>query len=318
MASLNNDLCFFQFMSIASGSRKTYQHGWNCYISFCNQVGYPAFPVKERTLCLFVTSLARSLGYASIRTYLAAVRFRNIELGFSINFDHMQQLNMLMRGIKRVNGKSVRPKRSPITPDVMRVLKSQLRESSFVEQDKLMIWASFTTAFFGFLRSSEFCSPKKFTFHPESTLLVNDVCLSESVAILSIKVSKADPFRNGSQVRLAASSSSVCPFRALQKYLCFDHKPSLPLFQFSDGTFLTRQILSSTMKSLLQPVFGDVKGYSSHSFRIGAATTAAAADLPDWLIKALGRWSSNCFEQYIRTPIKVIDSVPGKLSATKF
>ena len=305
-------------MSIATGSRKTYQQGWNCYRSFCTQMGHPAFPVTERTLCLFVTSLARFLGYASIRTYLAAVRFHNIELGFSTNFDHMQQLNMLMRGIRRVKGKSCRPKRNPITPEVMKVLKSQLRQASFVEQDKLMLLAAFTTAFFGFLRSSEFCSPTRMTFHPDSTLLVKGVLLSENVAILSIKVSKADPFRNGSQIRLAASSSSVCPFRALQKYLSFCHIPSSPLFKFSNGTFLTRQSLSSSMKSLLQPIFGNTKGYSSHSFRIGAATTAAAADIPDWLIKALGRWSSNCFEQYIRTPNKLIDSVPGKLTATRF
>ena len=172
--------------------------------------------VTERALCLFATSLARFLGSASIRTYLAAVRFHNIELGFSTNFDHMRPLKMLMRGIKRVKGMSCRPKRHPISPEVMKVLKSQLRQASFVEQDKLTIWAAFTSAFFGFLRSSEFCCPTRTTFHPESTLLVKDVLLSENVAILSIKVSKADPFRNSSQVRPTASSSSVCPFRALQ------------------------------------------------------------------------------------------------------
>jgi len=36
--------------------------------------------------------------------------------------------------------------------------------------------------------------------------------------------------------------------------------------------------------------------YSSHSFEIGAASTAAAAGIPDWKIQALGRWSSDCYD----------------------
>ena len=31
--------------------------------------------------------------------------------------------------------------------------------------------------------------------------------------------------------------------------------------------------------------------YAGHSFRIGSATTAAAADIPAHMIKRLGRWS---------------------------
>ncbi|KAL1260410.1 hypothetical protein QQF64_008237 [Cirrhinus molitorella] len=49
--------------------------------------------------------------------------------------------------------------------------------------------------------------------------------------------------------------------------------------------------------------------YSSHSFRIVAATTAAERGVPESTIKLLGRWSSSAYETYIRSDYhKVLDA----------
>lgn len=46
--------------------------------------------------------------------------------------------------------------------------------------------------------------------------------------------------------------------------------------------------------------------YNGHSFRIGAATTAASVHMEDHIIKVLGRWSSDACFRYIRTPASVL------------
>ena len=52
-----------------------------------------------------------------------------------------------------------------------------------------------------------------------------------------------------------------------------------------------------------------VRYFGSHSFRIGAATTAAAAGVPDHLTQVLGRWTSNAYMPYIRTPRSTLANV---------
>ena len=89
-----------------------------------------------------------------------------------------------------------------------------------------------------------------------------------------------------------------------------------PLYFFSTEQFLTRDKVTSILRLLLQRLGFATESYASHSFRIGAATTAAEAGLPPWLIQTLGRWSSNCYTQYIRTPASIFQSVPAQLAAT--
>ena len=61
-------------------------------------------------------------------------------------------------------------------------------------------------------------------------------------------------------------------------------------------------------RAVLQPAGVDGSQYSGHSFRIGAATAAAAraaaatAAVRDSLIQTLGRWQSAAYLLYVRVP----------------
>ena len=61
--------------------------------------------------------------------------------------------------------------------------------------------------------------------------------------------------------------------------------------------------------------------YAGHSFLVGAATTAAHADLSEATIKMLGHWESAAFERYVCTLERALlpypDSYPGLCELSK-
>ena len=107
---------------------------------------------------------------------------------------------------------------------------------------------------------------------------------------------------NNCTLHLPRLGTDTCPVRAMEKFLRRSrHRSTRPLLTFHNGRFLTRLDVSTMTKLLLSHSEKDTSPYSSHSYCIGAATTAAAAGLPDSQIQSLGRWHSSAFNLYIRT-----------------
>jgi len=76
---------------------------------------------------------------------------------------------------------------------------------------------------------------------------------------------------------------------------------------FEDGSYLTNKIVDDTPKNLLKGVDGK---FTSHSLRIGAATTAAANNVPSEEIEKAGRWKSNKYVTYVRTTVPITGLKP--------
>lgn len=119
---------------------------------------------------------------------------------------------------------------------------------------------------------------------------------------VTLKQSKTDPFRKGINLFLGRTGLDLCPVKALLNYLVVRGTRVGPLFQFQDGRFLTRLRLVEELWRVLSEAGIDSSKFSGHSFRIGAATTAAAKGMEDSVIKTLGRWRSLAYLDYIRIP----------------
>ena len=150
--------------------------------------------------------------------------------------------------------------------------------------------------FFGFMRAGEFTVPSLGAYDQQTHLSLEDLAIdshsASSMVRIHIKRSKTDPFRQGTDVYLGATGSPLCPVQALWQYLALRGPTPGPLFIQSSGTPLSRKFLVDQLHQALLMAGIDASSYNSHSFHIGAATTAAKQGIEDSLIQTLGRWKS--------------------------
>ena len=299
-------------------THRTYKSAQLRFLNFCTQSGrlHPngsPCPAREWTLCLFATHLSGSLSSASIKIYLSAVRSLYIDLGFPDPLVNCLQLQPVLRGIRRTRG-SPGPSRLPITDLHMLIIHNSL---SFAIQDHVMFWAASPLAYFGFLRSAEFTVPSLSAFNPDIHLTVDDNAVdshtSPSCLQLTIKASKTDPFRKGCCLYIGLGRPPLCALSAIMNYQPLRGQSPGPLFLLSSGQPLSRTLLTHWLKDIFAAA-GIQGSFSSHSFRIGAATVAARMGVPDHLIQAVGRWNSDAYKLYIRTPAEALAQVTSLLS----
>ena len=108
----------------------------------------------------------------------------------------------------------------------------------------------------------------------------------------------SNPFRRGCKIKVFSTKTSTCPYHAMKCYRR-PRSPSYHLFQSGRSHPLSRSAVTNTLRDFLKTAGLHYSLYASHSFHIGATITVAADGLPAWLIKNLGRWSSNAYLKYI-------------------
>jgi len=252
-----------------------------------------------------------------MKGYLAAARYGQIALGLGDPvMTKMPQLQYVLKGAHRNTAGRPGRTRLPITPEILERLR-QVWEKHPIRQDAVMLWAASTLCFFAFLRMGEAVAPSDSGFDPRYHLAYGDVRLSSATdpswMEVTIKRSKCDQFCKGVTLSVGATRTPVCPVAAMSGYLVQRGGTPGPLFIFADGRLLTRDRFVSAVRAALAACNIDPSSYAGHSFRVGAATTAAVRGLQDSLIQTLGRWSSSAYMVYIRTPKSTLISVARSL-----
>ena len=302
---------------MATSTRKTYGAGIRKFVKFCDQHHACPLPAQKETVAYFAVAMTRELTPSTIRVYLSAVTVMHRIAGFSDPTRHNYLLKLVLKGAKRIHSLQPTRKREPITVQILAKLLSQIRHTrSLQRKDRHMLAAAFTLAFFGLLRVSEFTVPSLREFDPRIHATNGSIHFSRNHYTFHLSRSKTDQYGHGYDVYIPQIGGKLCPHAAMINYLTEQGQTmqAAPLFVFTSGKPLTRNSCLKHLHHALGRIGYDPKNFNTHSFRIGAATSASHAGISTSVIKVLGRWRSDAYRRYTRSHRHAIKVAAAKLA----
>lgn len=283
----------------APSTLKTYSSAQKKFIDFCLFYELEHLPANNETLELYVAYL-HTLNFkgSSIRVYLSAIRNLHIMSKYDPPI-YTPRLQLIIRGAVRLSGPINR--KLPITYTVLADIFQHLSGHT----DELMLKCALSCAFFGCMRAGELCVADGICFDPSTHLSTSDISFDSTKKSMNLflKRCKTDRLNKGTVIKIGCSGSDICAV-CLMKEFMEDKLPKKdkPLFTTKWGSVLTRSYFTSVTRLALSLSGYDPALYSGHSFRSGAATSAGDAGFSSWELKMLGRWSSECYNVYLRNP----------------
>ncbi len=289
--------------SLASGTWLAYQRSLERFMQFRNHFNLnQSWPAPIRDIALFMAYLSK-LGYAtsSVSTTVAAISFAHKVNGWYDPGENFL-IKKIKEGVRRGVGLRV-DKRLPISVQILENIVSILQPICSSQFEALLFKAASLLAFFALLRVSEYAAYSK-KGDLSRMLQVGDVRLpgpKVNCVEIVLRFSKTDQRGAASQISISAMPGSIlCPVEALSAFLACRLPGPGPLFTHFDRSPLTTSEVNHVIRECTKTLGLPSELFSSHSLRIGAATSAAQNGVHDEVIQTMGRWKSAAYQIYIR------------------
>ena len=319
-ADLNQKVARYATLALAPSTHAAYNQGELRYRNFCRLCQWNPLPATDFMLASFAAHIASSVRPTTVANYMAAVRNLHLECGMQDPTKEAMLLPRVLRGIKRAHGLTPVCTRLPLTGSLIpKIVDQVLLDTTISNPDRKMIQAAILLAFHGFLRCAELVINEPCDFDPRVQATSSAITISNGqgkpILQFRVKRSKTDPFAKGMVLHIGGATTPYCPVVAMVEYLAVMRPASdKPLFCFASGVPLTRATFTSKVRTLLlRAGIRNASEYAGYLFRIGAATTAPAAGVPEWQIRAMGRWQSDCVLRYIRSSPAQLATVASSL-----
>ena len=239
----------------------------------------------------FLTHLS-NLNYApsSITSFISAISFVHKLLGVTDPANEFI-IKQALKGARRMAGS--RDGRLPITRALLVDIINAAVKTLLCNFTKTRFVAMCSLAFHALLRLGEMTNS-------ENNLMLLDVKVETGRIIFQFRFYKHSQGVQSTHNIPALPGSLSCPVENMSKFLALRGRSQGPLFTTVYATAVDRRVFSAELRTVIQKLGLDPKRYTSHSFRIGAASSLAAEGESDAQIRQAGRWVSSAFLSYIR------------------
>lgn len=251
------------------------------------------YPTSPAIMIRHVASLHEAkLSPSTIASHMSAIRFWHDLHNWDSPTKHIIVQKMLM-GARHIHAQP--QLRTPVTPTILRALLSAIEAMPWSSYIKRLYMAMYTLAFYAFLRVGEMT-------HSRHALRHQDCVLHPSAITLTFRSYK---FSRGGQTSLVipAANHDLCPHQHMSQYLFMRPRGAVLLFVDQHGNGVSGRRFTTHLRDVVDYARLSNLNIKPHSFRIGAATTAANAGISADAIQRMGRWSSAAFAKYIRHQI---------------
>lgn len=291
--------------SRAKGTFKAYGSAWNSYLKICSKFDIISEPVTESKLIAYV-ALAHQhedlLG-KTIRDYTSAIAFRHRLMAEEDPRGDGSMLRLVIDGCMRADAENGYQKkvRLAISGDELVELISSLDLSNFREA-RFAAYA--VLSYFGGFRANELVESEAGLRCFWRDVNINPRPGAKFITLLQ-RLSKALPYGPTINIALPITGGRTCPLGILTNYQSFFDKSKLngnePLFMDTFGKAYMYKEALADLRFYLRRIGMESDLYGTQSFRIGLATQAGKANIPDSILQLLGRWKSDCFKIYVKT-----------------
>ena len=289
-----------QMSAFAEGTLSNLTYQWVKYLDFCLFYGFQALPAEPHTLARYAEYVASTVkSHKTVLAYISGVKTLHLLLNLDISAFVEFMFKLTLRGMGRLNTHTP-TQAPPMTAQYLSEIKKLL---DFTREDDVILWAMLLVGFFLLLRKSNLVPDVASKFDPNKQLKRSDLTFCKDHVKVVLRWTKNNQFHEALRFALPKiDGSDLCPMEALVSL--FSMVPGADndaVFKKSSGecfTYRNLQVRLAEISEILQVP----QKFTSHSLRAGGATNTFLAGVPPEVIKLLGFWKSDCYQQYIRMP----------------